>query len=133
MKACGPYTRLHHWQIQRVPVLNVQLSESSLLCHKVLDMRECPLRQTPCRRETKAGRILLTGVLLTLVAVSSLLLAGFLRMWEHWKLDLLLTLLGIVFCSFGSSRPDIWCYLESKGEGRSMRRECHITRRQAIR
>jgi len=59
-------------------------------------VRECPLRQTPCRRETKTGRILLTGVLLTLLAVSSLLLAHFLRMWEHWKSALLLTLLGIV-------------------------------------
>ena len=53
--------------------------------------------QTVGRKEMRAGRILLIGILLIVLAISSSILSHFFRLWEDWKLAMLVTMLGVIF------------------------------------
>lgn len=54
-------------------------------------------RQTGGRKPMKSRSVLLIGVLLMAMAISSFILSHFFRLWEYAKLSMLVTMLGYGF------------------------------------
>jgi len=51
-------------------------------------------RQTGDRKPMTSRSVLLIGVLLVAMAISSFILSHFLRLWGNWRLSMFVTMLG---------------------------------------